>query len=156
MFRGNHPARVDEKGRLKVPADFKALVPGGGEGKEEKQLFYITSKDGKRAEVWPIKAWEEVEARLAQIPNMNPAKQKFLDVTSYYGSMAEMDGQGRLLIPQVLREAAKVGRADQSTDVVVFGKQTYLEVANREVFEAELAAAPLSMADQAALADLGL
>ena len=152
MFRGNHPTRVDEKGRLKLPADFKAELQGGP---EQRQLFYITSKDGKRAEIWPLKAWEEVEAKLAKIPNMNPAKQKFLDVTSYYGQMAEMDNQGRLLIPQLLRESAKVG-GKEAADVVVFGKQDYLEVANREMFEAELKAAPLSMDDQAALAGLGL
>jgi MraZ protein len=152
MFRGNHPARVDEKGRLKVPADFKSLMPGEP---DDKKVFYITSKDGKRAEIWPLKAWEEVEAKLATIPNMNPAKQKFLDVTSYYGQMAEMDNQGRLLIPQVLRESAKVGD-DGPADVVVFGKQGYLEVANRAMFEAELKAAPLTLEDQAALAGLGL
>jgi MraZ protein len=152
MFRGNHPARVDEKGRLKLPADFKALLQGDPDGK---QVFYITSKDGKRAEIWPLKAWEEVEAKLATIPNLNPAKQKFLDVTSYYGHIAEMDGQGRLLIPQVLRASANVGDKD-AADVVVFGKQAYLEVANRAMFEAELKTAPLSLEDQAALAGLGL
>jgi MraZ protein len=152
MFRGNHPARVDEKGRLKLPADFKALLQGDP---DVKQVFYITSKDGKRAEIWPLKAWEEVEAKLATIPNLNPAKQKFLDVTSYYGHMAEMDGQGRLLIPQVLRASASVGDKD-AADVVVFGKQAYLEVANRAMFEAELKAAPLSVEDQATLAGLGL
>ena len=149
MFRGNHPARVDEKGRLKLPADFKSELKGGGEGK---QVFYITSKDGKRAEIWPLKAWEAVEEKLAAIPNMNPAKQKFLDVTSYYGQTVEMDSQGRLLVPQLLRESAKL----KEDDVVVFGRQEYLQVANREMFEAELKAAPLSMEDQAALADLGL
>ena len=74
MFRGNHPARVDEKGRLKLPADFKSELEGGGEGK---QVFYITSKDGKRAEIWPLKAWEEVEANLKKIPNMNPRGRGF-------------------------------------------------------------------------------
>ncbi len=148
MFRGNHPARVDEKGRLKLPSDFKSELEGGGEGK---QVFYITSKDGKRAEVWPLKAWAGVEAKLGLIPNMNPAKQKFLDVTSYYGQTVEMDSQGRLLLPQLLRESAKV-----VADVVVFGRQEYLQVANREVFEAELKAAPLTAEDQAALAGLGL
>src|ERR1700735_1069280 len=154
MFRGNHPARVDSGGRLKVPADFIRWLPQVGP--DEKQVFYITSKDGKRAEVWPLKAWEEVEAKLAKIPDMNPAKQKFLDVTSYYGHTAEMDGQGRLLIPQVLRDSARVGSDGQPADVVVFGKQGYLEVANRAAFEAELKAAPLSVEDQATLAGLGL
>ena len=146
MFRGNNPARVDEKGRLKLPADFKRRVD-----ELYGPQFYITSKDGERAEIWPLKAWEEVEANLKKIPNMNPAKQKFLDVTSYYGQMVEMDGQGRLLLPLVLRESAQV-----VAEVVVFGRQEFLQVANREMFEAELKSAPLSMEDQAALADLGL
>jgi MraZ protein len=146
MFRGNHPARVDEKGRLKLPADFKRRsdeVYG--------PQFYITSKDGKRAEIYPIREWEKIEAKLAEIPSMNPAKKKFLDVTNYYGQMAEFDAQGRLLIPQILRESAKL-----TTDVVVLGEQTVLAVVNREEFEAELKAAPLSVADMTALADLGL
>jgi MraZ protein len=148
MFRGNHPTRVDEKGRLKLPADFKAELQS-----EEQQKFYITSKDGKRAQIYPLKAWEAIEAKLATIPDMNPAKQAFLDVTSYYGQMSEMDGQGRILIPQILRESAKIG-AKEAADVVVFGKQTFLEVANREGFEAEMK--PLSLEHQAALSDLGL
>jgi MraZ protein len=151
MFRGNCPARVDDKGRLKLPADFKNLLSGGeGEG-EKKQLFYITSKDGKRAEVWPLAAWEEIEAKLAKMPNSLPAKQKFLDETSYYGAMAEMDVQGRVLIPQVLRDAANVGKGGKPADVVVFGKQKYLEVANREAFEAERK--PLTAEDFASLAE---
>ena len=146
MFRGNHPARVDEKGRLKLPADFKRRsdeVYG--------PQFYITSKDGKRAEIYPIREWEKIEAKLAEIPSMNPAKKKFMDVTNYYGQMAEFDAQGRLLIPQILRESAKL-----TTDVVVLGEQTVLAVVNREEFEAELKLAPLSAADMTALAELGL
>jgi MraZ protein len=146
MFRGNHPARVDEKGRLKVPADFKRRVD-----EVYGPQFFITSKDGKRAEVYPLKEWEAIEAKLAQIPSMNPAKKKFLDVTNYYGQMAEMDAQGRLLIPQLLRETAKV-----MGEVVVLGTQTFLEVVNHDMFKAELDVAPLTEEDQAALADLGL
>ena len=146
MFRGNHPTRVDDKGRLKLPAEFKHKVDSDYGPK-----FYITSKDGKRAEIYPLKEWEAIEAKLAGIPSMNPARKKFLDVTNYYGQMAEMDAQGRILIPQLLRESAKV-----TAEVVVFGAQTYLEVANHEMFKAEMDAAPLTAEDQAALAALGL
>ncbi len=148
MFRGNHPTRVDEKGRLKLPADFKRMVD---EKYGEKTQFYITSKDGKRAEIYPLKEWEAIEAKLAGMGSMHPAKKKFLDVTNYYGQMAEMDTQGRLLLPQVLREAAKL-----LEDVVVLGSQTYLEVANRPQFTAKLEAEPLTDIDQAALAELGI
>ena len=124
MFRGNHPARVDEKGRLKLPAEFKRQI-------EESYgtQFYITSKDGKVAEIYPMQEWEKIEQKLAAIPSFNPAKKKLLDRVNYYGQVAEIDGQGRVLLPQILRESAKL-----MTDVVVFGMQTYLEVANHEAF----------------------
>jgi MraZ protein len=144
MFRGNHPARVDEKGRLKIPAEFKGRVD-----EIYGNHFYITSKDGKRAEIYPLKEWEKIEEKLAQIPSMNPAKQKFLDITSYYGQMADMDAQGRILLPQLLRETAKV-----TAEVVVFGKQTYLEVLNHEAFKAQLT--PLTDEEQKALSEFGL
>ena len=146
MFRGNHPTRVDEKGRLKLPADFKSQLVPDAEGKA---LFYITSKDGERAELWPIAAWEEIEANLARIPSTNPAKRKFLDVTNYYGQMAEMDTQGRLLLPQILRE-----RASLTADVVVFGAQKYLEVMNRPTIEAK--DLTLNADDLSSLSELGI
>jgi division/cell wall cluster transcriptional repressor MraZ len=101
MFRGNYPSRVDEKGRLKLPADFKRRVD-----ELYGPQFYITSLDGKRAQVYPLKEWELIEASLARLSPLDPDRKKFLDVTNYYGQMVEMDGQGRLLIPQLLREMA--------------------------------------------------
>ena len=146
MFRGNHPARVDEKGRLKLPAEFKRRVD-----ESYGPQFYITSKDGRRAELYPLREWELIETKLAMIPNLNPAKKKFLDVTNYYGQMAELDGQGRLTLPQLLRESARV-----TAEVVVLGSQTYLEVVNHDDFKVKLDAEPLSEADMATLAGLGL
>ena len=103
MFRGNHPTRVDEKGRLKVPAEFKRVI-------DEKYgtQFYITSLDGKVAQVYPFEEWERIEQKLAGLSTFNPTKKKFLDRVNYYGQMVEMDGQGRLLMPQLLREAAQI------------------------------------------------
>ncbi len=146
MFRGNHPARVDEKGRLKLPAEFKHRVDD-----QYGEQFYITSKDGKVAEIHPLKEWEKFEAKLAMIPNFNPAKKKLLDRLNYFGQMAKMDEQGRVLLPQILREQAAL-----AGDVVVFGMQTYLEVANHESFKQNLEANPLTDEDQQALAGFGL
>ena len=144
MFRGNHPTRVDEKGRLKIPAEFKREV-------DEKfgTKFFITSLDGERAQVWPMPEWEKQEAKLDAMSS-TPQKRKLLDWISYYGQEAEMDAQGRVLIPQVLRESAKV-----IGDVVVLGKQRYLEVANHGMVRAKLEAGPLTEDDEAALAAQG-
>jgi len=145
MFRGNHPTRVDEKGRLKLPAAFKHRIDEFYKAND----FYITSKDGKRAELWPLAEWEKIEAKVAAIPQMNPLRKKFLELTSYWGQMAEMDGQGRLLIHPRLRESARtIG------EVEVVGMQVYLDVVNSEGFKSELA--PMTEAEQMALSEFGL
>jgi MraZ protein len=128
MFRGNHPTRVDEKGRLKLPAEFKRRVD-----ELYGPQFYITSVDGKRAQIYPLKEWEKIEGSLGTMSPFDPIRKKFLDVTNYYGQMAEMDAQGRLLIPQKLRDTAKV-----MGDVNVMGFQTMLEVVKEEMLDAQV------------------
>ena len=146
MFRGNHPTRVDEKGRLKVPAEFKRVI-------DEKygQQFYITSLDGKIAKVYPFEEWERLEQKLAKLSNFNPTKRKFLDRVNYYGQMVEMDSQGRLLVPSILRDSA-----DIKGDVVVLGNLSYLVVRNLEAFQKEMEANPFTAEDEKTLDELGI
>ncbi len=146
MFRGNHPTRVDEKGRLKVPAEFKRVI-------DEKyaQKFYITSLDGIVAQVYPFEEWERIEQKLASLSTFNPTKKKFLTRTNYYGQVVEMDGQGRLLVPQILREAAQI-----RGEVAVLGNLTYLEVRNLEALDREIKEQAFSDEDIKTLDDLGI
>jgi len=127
-FRGNHPAKVDEKGRLKLPAAFKQLMDTDGV-----KEFFITSTDGKRAEIWPLPEWEKVEARLARAGSMDEAVEEFTNLVNYYGQQVEMDNQGRVVLPQILR-----AKASLDGDVTVMGKLTYLAVNHRENFEKAL------------------
>jgi MraZ protein len=142
MFRGNHPAKVDEKGRLKLPAAFKQLLDAASV-----MQFYITSTDGKSAEVWPLPEWEKREQQLAEFSTLDPAVDKYLDLTSYYGQQVEIDNQARVLLPQILR-----GTATLDAEVTVFGKLTYLEVRNREIYEKELPAKSMTDENRQALA----
>jgi len=125
MFRGSHSAKVDEKGRLKLPAAFKQLLDAASVTQ-----FFITSTDGEKAEIWPLPVWEEREKQLAQYSNLDDAVDTYLDLTGYYGQQMEMDNQARVLLPQILRGTAKL-----DAEVMVVGKLTYLEVRNREIFE---------------------
>ena len=129
MFRGNHQTRVDEKFRLKLPAEFKRRVDD-----VYGPLFYITSVDGKRAQLYPMKEWEAIESKIVQLEPTDPDREDFLNVTSYYGQTVEMDSQGRLLMPPVIRQAAQL-----SGDVNVLGMQRILEVTNLEMFKGERA-----------------
>ena len=147
MFRGNHPARVDEKGRLKVPAEFKRVLDEKYSGAE----FYITSLDGKRAQVYPFEEWQRIEEKLARLSTFNPTKKKFLDRTNYYGQVVEIDGQGRLLIPQLLRDAAEI-----KGEVAVVGNLTYLEVRNLEAYRKDIEEAAFTTEDEATLDQLGI
>ncbi len=146
MFRGNHPTRVDEKGRLKVPAEFKRVI-------DEKygQQFYITSLDGKVAQVYPFEEWERIEQKLAALSSFNPTKKKFLDRTNYYGQQVEMDGQGRLLLPQLLRESGQI-----KGEVAVLGNLTYLVVRNLELFKREIEEEKFTPEDEKTLDELGI
>jgi MraZ protein len=125
LFRGNHPTKVDEKGRLKLPAAFKQLVDAANVTQ-----FYITSMDGECAEIWPLPVWEKREKALVAFSTLNEAVDTYLNVTSYYGHQIEMDNQARVLLPQILRGTAKL-----DAEVTVFGKLDHLEVRNRENFE---------------------
>jgi MraZ protein len=72
-----------------------------------------------------LSVWSEIEDRLAAMPSQHQGKRKFLLRTSYYGQQVEVDGQGRLLLPGVLRDSAQL-----KAEVDVLGQLNYLEVMN--------------------------
>ncbi len=144
MLRGNYTTRIDEKGRIKIPAAFRDIIlqKYGSE-------FFVTSLDGDHVRLYPLPEWEKIEQRLAQLPEMDPVKEKFLRVTNFYGRQATMDGQGRILIHPPLR-----AKAELNGEVAVLGYITYLQVWNLEKFEAQLGI--FTKEDAAAIAKLGI
>ena len=145
MLRGNIPATVDDKGRLKIPAAFlEGLKKSGAQ-------FYVTSLTGDYAQIFPMKVWEEIESKLARLSSNNRTKQKFLTWTNYYGQAVEMDGQGRILIPPVLREASQM-----KGDVDVMGHLTYLQVWNHARSLENLKKSQITDDDLKTLDDLGI
>lgn len=125
MFRGNHPAKIDEKGRLKMPAAFKSLVDA-----QNVTQFFVTSTNGKHAEIWPLPEWEKIEEKLTRASSLDDAVDEYLNVVNYYGQQVEMDNQGRMLLPPILRTKARL-----DAEVAVMGKGLHIEVHNLEAFE---------------------
>ena len=101
MLRGNQPATVDDKGRIKVPTSFRAAIRESY-GVE----VFMTSLTGENVRIYPLPVWRALEERIDQIPAMNPARQKLMDRVNYFGHVTTMDKQGRVLVPPLLREAA--------------------------------------------------
>jgi MraZ protein len=146
MLRGNHPARIDAKGRFKVPNGFRAFI----ESNFGSELF-ITSVTGEYVRVYPLAVWLEVEKKLAAAAS-HPAKLRFLERVNFFGQTAAIDRQGRVLVPQLLRESAAM-----TGDVSVLGLQNHLALWNQKrlrerLFEKE----PFTEDDGRALADLGV
>ena len=146
MLRGNQPAKIDDKGRLKVPSAFRALI----EEEYGTQLF-VTSLDGESVRIYPMSVWQEIESRLAAMPSTNPARRRFLDRVNYYGQVADLDAQGRVLIHPRLRDSAAI-----AGDVDVLGLLTYLDVWSHERFAARIAGNPLTDDDLNALSAAGI
>jgi MraZ protein len=137
VLMGHSPAKIDEKGRLKVPATFRKIIEEhyGSE-------CFITSTDGEHAMVYPLPVWFEFQSRLAKVPSTSQSKMKLLQRVNYYGQVATMDAQGRVLIPQVLR--AEAGIAD---DVVVIGSQDHLIVWNEQKIQKRMSEEPMTAED---------
>ena len=146
MFRGNAPARIDDKGRLKVPNGFRSLL----ESKYGRELF-LTSLSGEYVRIYPMPVWLAHEEKLAAIPTTHPSRLKFFDRVNYFGQTAEFDVQGRVLIHTRLRDSAgMVGEVD------VFGQYEWLDVWNHERFVAKLQREPYTDDDARALAEFGI
>jgi MraZ protein len=145
VLRGNYPAKVDDKGRVKIPAAFLDAL------REYGNKFYVTSENGDYVRVYPMKIWNEIEEKLARLSSHNRTKQKFLTRTNYYGQVVELDGQGRILVPSILRESAQM-----RGDVDVLGNLNYLQIWNHTRFLDNLKASPITDDDEKTLDDLGI
>jgi MraZ protein len=146
MLRGNAPATIDDKGRIKIPSLFRTDIESSW-GND----FYVTSLTGESVLVYPLPNWQEIEDRLAELASFDTTKKKFLDRTNYYGQLTSTDNSGRILIPTILRESAKM-----TGEVVVLGYLKNLEIWNHAVFRDRIKQQHFTEEDLGVLAKLGI
>ena len=146
VLRGNAPAKIDDKGRLKVPNGFRALIQEA-HGRD----LFVTSLSGDSVRMYPMPVWQAIERKLAAMPSTHPARLRFLDRVNYYGQVTDIDVQGRVLIPSRLRESAGM-----QGEVDVFGQFNYLDVWNHDRFLAKLQREPFTDDDARALSEFGI
>jgi MraZ protein len=127
-FRGSFEAKVDEKGRLKLPARLKGLLD-----EAYGPHVFVTSLQPREIRVYPLQVWQALEQRFLARASMEPLVQRLLEHANY-GQEDDLDAQGRVLIPTLLRETLGIGG-----EVVVSGRGRFLAVVPRERAQAELA-----------------
>ncbi|SVC45483.1 uncharacterized protein METZ01_LOCUS298337, partial [marine metagenome] len=146
VLRGNLYTKIDDKGRLKIPTAFRALI-----AEKYGEALYVTSVTGESVRIYPMPVWVRIEEKLAQVPSTHPSRLRFFDRVNYFGQPAEFDKQGRVSIHGRLRESAQMLGA-----VDVFGQYDHLEVWNHERFVRRLDQEPFTDDDARSLADFGI
>lgn len=134
MFRGSSIAKIDDKGRLKVPSDFRRVLE-----ESWSQDVFLTSVQGDVGLFYPLPVWEGIEERLLALPSTHRGRQRYLQRVSYYGQQGSLDAQGRILVPQVLRESAGL-----DGEVVVCGSADHLQLWNHDRFTRRVLDDPLT------------
>ena len=146
VLRGNHTAKIDDKGRLKIPNAFRSLI----EAAHGAELF-VTSLSGEDVRLYPLPVWLALEERLGRMPSTHPSRLKYFDRANYFGQMAEIDSQGRVIIHARLRESAgMLGEVD------VLGQYDRLDIWNHERFLTKLHREPYTDDDARALSEFGI
>ncbi len=143
MFRGQFTHGIDDKGRLSIPAKFREAL------REEKTLV-LTSAESYLT-VYPLSEWRAIEDRLRANPKFKREQRDYLRFVYSSAEDVDLDSQGRILIPQSLRQRAGIGR-----DVVIIGMMDTIEIWDKARWEAKLASAPPPEELSAKLGDLGI
>ncbi len=130
MFRGRYEHTLDTKGRLSIPSKFREVL-----GERYDSRLVVTTYDGCLIS-YPYAEWQRLEERVAELPEFKKDTRAFLRF--FYSSAADcaIDKLGRILIPQPLRDYAKLDR-----DVILVGAFRHLEIWSKAVWESAEAAA---------------
>jgi len=123
--RGTLSGRVDEKGRLKLPAAVAQYFGALGE-----QKVFVTTLNTSTALIYPISVWKETEKMLEEPGEDADVRADVAFVANHYGEDSEIDAQGRVLLPTTLRRELELEKDDvhlvcYRQRVEVFGSKVY-------------------------------
>ena len=133
MFLGTHTPRLDDKGRLALPAKFRTELEGG---------LVITKGQERCLFVFPMAEFNRITELLRSAPVTQRSVRDYSRVFFASASHEVPDGQGRITVPGQLREYAGL-----SKDCVVIGANSRVEVWDAEAWQSYLASTEQSFAD---------
>ncbi len=101
MFRGSSPINLDEKGRLAVPTRYRAELRDCCD-----QQLVVTVSPDRCLSIYPLPVWEEIERKISKLPSLDKKAKRLQRLLIGHATDCEMDGQGRVLIAESLRQFA--------------------------------------------------
>ena len=131
MFRGINLINLDTKGRLTMPARYRARLESESKG----QLVVTVDAEEKCLLLYPLLVWEEIEREIEGLPSFNQITRRIQRLLIGHATELEIDSNGRLLLPQLLREYADIGKyvmlVGQGKKFELWGKETWALVRDR-------------------------
>lgn len=124
MFRGRYEYTIDSKGRVSIPSKFKEIL-----NQQYDERLVVTNYDLCLV-AYPHQEWSVIEEKMKNLPSLSKESRVFYRFFYSSGIDCEIDRQGRVLIPQSLRDYAKLEK-----DVVLVGSGKKIEIWNKERWE---------------------
>jgi MraZ protein len=129
MFRGINSATVDAKGRMALPARVRESLAAVAAG----QLVVTIDTRERCLLLYPLPSWEAVQQKLESLPNVNPRSRMLQRLLIGHATDLEPDGNGRVLLPQKLRDYAGLDKK-----VVLVGQSNKVEIWSETRWEARM------------------
>lgn len=126
MFRGIHSINMDAKGRLAVPARFRELLAAACDGK----IVVTIDPNSPNLALYPLDAWEGIQSQIAALPSLNPQARRLKQLFIGHASDLEIDGNGRVLVPPLLRKYAGLEKK-----LVLLGQDQKIEIWSEDQWE---------------------
>lgn len=126
MFRGLNNINMDAKGRLAIPTKYREMLIEHCAAR-----LVVTVNDRDRClSVYPLPEWEELQKKIENLPNQHPSVRRLQRLLLGYATDLELDGSGRILLSQPLREYAGLEK-----EVVLIGQVNKLELWDKALWD---------------------
>ena len=107
MFRGLTAINLDAKGRMAIPMKYRGLLSSQA---DNRIILTIDTEDACLL-LYPLPEWEKIENKLEALPSFHPMTRRIQRLLLGHATELELDKNGRLLIPNLLREYAAIEKS---------------------------------------------
>ena len=141
FFRGINSINMDAKGRMAIPKRYREAIDEASDG----QLIATIDLHSPCLLIYTIDEWEVIERKLMSLPNMDPQSRMVQRLLLGHASEIEVDSQGRVLLPPLLRDHAKLEK-----NLILLGQGNKFELWSKQAWDASRP----EMLDTAALGEM--
>lgn len=127
FFRGINSINIDAKGRLAVPKRYRESISEASDN----QLVATIDLHSPCLLIYTLDEWEVIERKLMSLPNVDPQARLYQRLLLGHASEMEMDAQGRVLLPSLLREHAQLEK-----EAILLGQGNKFELWSQEAWDA--------------------